>query len=123
MLDSAASSFADFFVNRFKVFLPVFLEAKIHENKLEIGGFYGVDIPLYAIQEARLCKSLPKINIRTNGFVLGDTNMGHFRTAKGMDVMLFIYSDQCILAHLDRIGSDAKHILPSVYGFPSILAT
>lgn len=79
--------------------LPVFytfysdLDVTISEDKMEIHGLYGHEIPLQEIKEAKLCPSLPAISIKTNGFALAKTRLGHFRTSKGENIMLFAHSD------------------------------
>lgn len=73
------------------------LEVTFPEGNMKIGGMYGKAIPLGDIKEAQICLSLPKISIRTNGFALGKTNIGHFRTTDGKGVMLFTHSDACFI--------------------------
>lgn len=63
-------------------------------DKIEISGFYGKDIPIYDIHEAAICQSLPPISIKTNGFALGKTCLGHFRTTDGKNIILFTHSDK-----------------------------
>ena len=83
--------------------LPVFytfnsdLDVSFSDEEMTIGGFYGLDIPLQEIKETSLCQSLPAISIKTNGFALGKTCLGHFRTTTGEDIMLFTHSDSCFL--------------------------
>ena len=69
------------------------LKVILLDDRMEISGLYGLDIPLCKISEAKLCQSLPKISIKTNGFALGETCLGHFRTTDGKDVILFTHSD------------------------------
>lgn len=73
------------------------LEVSFPEGKMKIGGIYGKEILLSEIKEARLCRSLPEISIRTNGFALGKTRIGHFRTTAGKGIMLFTHSDACFI--------------------------
>ena len=78
--------------------LPVFysycsnLTVSFVGDNIEISGLYGRNIPIYDINEAVSCQSLPSIGIRTNGFSLGNTCLGHFRTTAGKDIILFTHS-------------------------------
>lgn len=73
------------------------LDITISDEKIEIHGLYGEDIPLQEIKETSLCQSLPEISIKTNGFALGNTRLGHFRTSKGENIMLFTHSDSSFI--------------------------
>jgi hypothetical protein len=90
--------------------IPIFyssqsdLHITFKNNRMEISGPYGLDIPLYDIREIRLCKTLPEISIRTNGFSLDKTNIGYFRSVNGKSVMLFTHSNQCILYIEEKDG-------------------
>lgn len=83
--------------------IPVFysccsnLKVSFVGDNIEISGLYGRNIPIYQINEAALCQSLPPISIRTNGFALGKTCLGHFRTTEGKDIILFTHSDKCFI--------------------------
>lgn len=73
------------------------LKVKFNDSGLEVSGLYGVTIPYSAIKQVSLCDSLPRLKIRTNGFALGDTRLGHFRTSDGKRITLFTHSDkECI---------------------------
>lgn len=70
------------------------LEVSFSDDMMEISGLYGREIPLSDINEVTLCNSLPEISLRTNGFSLGDTCLGHFRTTEGKNIILFTHSDK-----------------------------
>lgn len=70
------------------------LNVSFSDDKMEISGLYGRDIPLSDITEVTLCNSLPEISLRTNGFSLGDTCLGYFRTSEGKNIILFTHSDK-----------------------------
>lgn len=70
------------------------LKITFSDEELKIHGIYGVDIPLHDINEVKLYQSLPQISLRTNGFALADTRLGHFRTTNGENIMLFTHSDK-----------------------------
>ena len=83
--------------------LPVFytfnsdLEVTLTDKEMNIGGLYGLDIPLQEIKEMSLCQSPPAISTKTNGFALAKTRLGRFRTPTGQAIMLFAHSDSCFL--------------------------
>lgn len=70
------------------------LKVEFADNRMEISGLYGCDIPLCDIEKAELRLSLPETSIRTNGFALGATNVGHFRTKTGKEIILFTHSEK-----------------------------
>ena len=73
------------------------LNLLVSENDIEIKGLYGQKISLSDIKEVSLCQSLPPISIKTNGLSFEKTNLGHFRTTDGENVMLFTYSTKCFI--------------------------
>lgn len=85
------------------------LDVTFPEGKMKIGGMYGTEILLDEIKNVQLCRSLPEISIRTNGFALGKTRLGHFRTAAGKDIMLFTHSDACFIRIVGK--DDATYYL------------
>ena len=85
------------------VFFPIIylcytdLEINIDNDKISVGGIYGQNIPLSDIKSVNLCMSLPEIDIRTNGFSLFETHLGHFRTKDNKNIMLFAHSKECFI--------------------------
>ena len=80
------------------IFVPILfiyssdLDVNLQNNKIIISGIYGTEIPLNEIKDVELCKSLPKISRRTNGFSLDEVSLGHFRTSDGKKILLFTHS-------------------------------
>lgn len=73
------------------------LEVNLSDSKIEIAGQYGQVIKIQDISEVELCQSLPEIDIKTNGFALANTCIGHFRTTEGKNVVLFTHSNNCFI--------------------------
>lgn len=65
---------------------------EISGDKLEIGGMYGESIGLKEIKTFTLIDELPGIRMRKNGFALGDTRKGYFKTDDGETVKLLLNS-------------------------------
>jgi hypothetical protein len=61
-----------------------------HQIKLQ--GSYGEILPETAIRSIELTSELPDIVLRTNGFALGETRKGYFRTKEGETVKLLLHS-------------------------------
>ena len=70
------------------------LEVSITGNGMEISGMYGENLTWEEITEASLSNTLPSISIRTNGFSLGVTKLGNFKTTDGQSIKLFAHSDE-----------------------------
>lgn len=78
------------------------LDVSLEDDRLEIKGAYGVTIAYKDIQRVEERPSLPAISLRVNGFSVGDTNLGRFRTEAGREVTLFTHSDSCLIFIEDR---------------------
>lgn len=84
----------------FVILFPVLLisyfsmdaSVKISGDHIKIGGLYGDKIMFDEIKTIDLVKSLPDIQLRTNGFALGKTLIGYFKTKNSETVKLFVHS-------------------------------
>lgn len=68
------------------------LSIDIKEQYLNINGLYGKQIYYKEIREIEKITSLPSMKIRTNGFALGTTLIGHFKTIDNQYVILYCHS-------------------------------
>lgn len=66
---------------------------QITQNKIEFQGVYGETLKPRDIKSIGLTNTLPKITSKSNGFALGDTRKGHFRTQDGEAVKLILNSN------------------------------
>ncbi|WP_085993938.1 DUF3784 domain-containing protein [Oceanobacillus senegalensis] len=66
-------------------------ELMVLEDDLEITGPYGTEINIESIQEIELLDKLPAINLRTNGYKVGERLMGHFQVEEYGAVTLYIH--------------------------------
>lgn len=62
-------------------------------NMVRFSGMYGFEISIGEIENIELSDELPKIKIRTNGFVFGSTKKGFFNLDKFGKSRLLIHSD------------------------------
>lgn len=76
------------------VFISDGREASVEVNNSEItiSGYHGVTIPVSDVMLVDTILTLPKIDMRTNGYAFGNTKNGDFRLADGTDVKLFVKS-------------------------------
>lgn len=75
------------------------------QDTLCISGMYGVEIPRHEIRRVSLERTLPEITWRSNGFAAGSVRKGHFRTADGRSVMLFLESDKGPFLHVETVDN------------------
>lgn len=73
------------------------LDISINKDNLKIHGLYGTEIMYRDIAEISLQSKLPEIKLRSNGFAVGNTRLGNFITQDDEHVLLFTYSDTCII--------------------------
>ncbi len=66
---------------------------QIAHNKIEFQGLYGETLRPSDIKSIGLTNTLPKIKSKSNGFALGDTKKGHFRTQDGEAIKLILNSN------------------------------
>ncbi len=66
----------------------------VDEQGIEITGTYGERLEPEAIESVSLSGSLPGIRMKTNGFALGKTYKGYFRTTTGEVVKLVLDSQR-----------------------------
>lgn len=78
-------------------FVIVLFTAGFRENKLiitaqeiRIEGMYGEKLVISEIETICLTDSLPSISIRTNGFSLGKSRKGYFKTEAGEKIKLIL---------------------------------
>ncbi len=83
------------------LFVVVIFVDGLRENKLifdekevEITGSYGETLEKSGIKNVELVEELPKISRRTNGFAVGSTRKGYFKTKDGEIIKLFLNSKQ-----------------------------
>ncbi len=81
------------------------LDVTVSDKEISIGGLYGTTIPLNEIKKMRLCSSVHDISMKTNGFALAKTRLGHFRTTKGEGIMLFTHSDSYFICIVRTNGA------------------
>lgn len=63
---------------------------QIFDNQIVISGMYGESIAYADMQAIVLVDSLPTIVSRNNGFSLGNSHKGYYRTKDGTKVKLFL---------------------------------
>lgn len=68
-------------------------ELSLNSESIEINGIYGETLKRSEIQSIEVVSKLPEITLRTNGFALGTTNKGYFKTEKGEIIKLILNSD------------------------------
>lgn len=78
------------------------------QDTLCISGLYGEEIPRSEIRHVSLERTLPEITWRSNGFAAGSVRKGHFRTADGRNVKLFLESNEAPFLHIQT--TDDKDI-------------
>ena len=64
----------------------------VKKTGIEIQGFYGEEQSSSEIQRIELVNELPEITFKTNGFALGNTYKGYFKTKEGGVVKLILNS-------------------------------
>ncbi|MDT8860811.1 DUF3784 domain-containing protein [Alkalihalobacillus sp. MEB130] len=80
-------------------------ELSISDNRLQISGFYGVEWPLDEITNIELVDTIPKIQVRTNGFSFANRLKGHFRLEELGKGRLFIYRNSPHFIYIEK-GDD-----------------
>lgn len=81
--------------------LAVLFYAGLADNKLQmspealvIQGMYGQNLHYSAIHDIAITDTLPALRVRANGFALGSSLKGYFRTEAGEKVKLLVKKDQ-----------------------------
>ncbi len=80
------------------------LDISINKTELKIEGLYGTNISYSNIKTINMQGRLPNIKLRSNGFALGNTKLGHFITQDEVHIMLFTYSDSCFIRIITKNG-------------------
>lgn len=80
------------------------LDISINKTELKIEGLYGTNISYCNIKTINMQDRLPKIKLRSNGFALRNTKLGHFITQDEVHIMLFTYSDSCFIRIITNNG-------------------
>ncbi len=62
----------------------------IEKQEIKISGLYGKTIPFEEIAQIEIVGNIPPIKYRSNGFSLGSSKKGHFKTSNNETVMLFL---------------------------------
>lgn len=63
---------------------------KLREEALVIDGMYGQEVPYIHIKTVEVVDQLPEISMKTNGFALGGSRKGYFKTKDGKQVKLLV---------------------------------
>ncbi|HQD69837.1 MAG: DUF3784 domain-containing protein [Limnochordia bacterium] len=72
----------------------------IDDDGIVIHGLYGGTYSWETIASADLVEELPRLTRRTNGAAIGSRLRGHFRTAEGDSIKLFVDRNQPPFIHL-----------------------
>ncbi len=59
---------------------------------VKISGIYGEEIQADDILQIELVKGIPPTKMRTNGYSLGETRIGYFKTTNNGIIKLFLYT-------------------------------
>ncbi len=73
------------------------LKLTFGSDGLHVSGMYSTTIPYDDIGQLTVEQQLPRLKLRTNGFSLGATKIGHFLTKDNQKVMLFAHSYGCCI--------------------------
>lgn len=79
---------------------------QITQNKIEFQGVYGETLGPADIKSIGLTNTLPKIASKSNGFALGDTRKGYFRTQQGETVKLILNSNSQPYLLITKINNE-----------------
>lgn len=63
---------------------------KLREEALVIDGMYGQEVPYVNSKAVEVVDQLPEISMKTNGFALGGSRKGYFKTKDGKQVKLLV---------------------------------
>ncbi len=80
-------------------------ELTVSDEYLHISGGYGVDWPLEEVTNVELVEQLPKIQMRMNGYSLGQRLKGRFRLEELGNGRLFLYRDHPPFVFIEK-GED-----------------
>ena len=69
-------------------------EMTVRNSEIEIGGMYGETIKMSDVARVGLSDELPSIKMKSNGFAVGKTRKGYFKTKTGERVMLLIDTEE-----------------------------
>lgn len=69
-------------------------EMTVGNSEIEIGGMYGETIKMSDVVRVGLSDELPSIKMKSNGFAVGKTRKGYFKTKTGERVMLLIDTEE-----------------------------
>lgn len=67
---------------------------QVMNERLKIEGMYGESLAMEEIAEVALLNDLPEFSLRVNGFALGNTYKGYFKTKEGEVVKLLLNSTE-----------------------------
>lgn len=69
-------------------------EMTVGNSEIKIGGMYGETIKMSDVARVGLSDELPSIKMKSNGFAVGKTRKGYFKTKTGERVMLLIDTEE-----------------------------
>ncbi|GAA4431743.1 hypothetical protein GCM10023091_02960 [Ravibacter arvi] len=69
-------------------------EMTVGNSEIKIGGMYGETIKMSDVVRVGLSDELPSIKMKSNGFAVGKTRKGYFKTKTGERVMLLIDTEE-----------------------------
>lgn len=83
---------------------------EIRNDTLFIGGLYSKIIPISDIVYINENSIVPPIKLRTNGASLGSYNIGHFRTKKNKDILLYLHSSKTNVTNIKTRNNEDIYI-------------
>jgi len=86
----------------------------IHSDSIKITGMYGETIFFEEIQNMEKVFSIPKIEMRKNGFSSGKIHKGYFKTHEGETIKLIIDSDECPILLIQKNDGYKVYISNSI---------
>ena len=79
-------------------------------NTLRISGIYGAELKKYEIKSITKVDAIPQVNLRTNGFGLGDIRKGFFRTVDGKIVHFILTSNNLPVLHISTTKGENIYV-------------
>lgn len=79
-------------------------------NTLRISGIYGAELKKDEIKSITKVDVLPQVNLRTNGFGLGDIRKGFFRTVDGKIVHFILTSNNLPALHISTTSGENIYV-------------
>lgn len=81
------------------------VEVEVVNDRVSISSFiYDVEIPTAEIESVALLETLPRIQMRTNGFAMGSSLRGHFRFTDLGDGELYVEADAAPYILIEHAG-------------------